>query len=213
MGRKRTEVPGTDARRAAAASIEPRGNIDAANLHLGRFFVRYLLDVSREFDGDLQLAILAGEIGHHNVSQHYSCESVTVRRSGRGAGSPSFWNHLEPCNAYSLASSTGIPRETVRRKISTLVRKGWISRTERGDLFITPALVAHFVPNFNKNLMNEVLTLADELRAILSGRASSAGNLPTLADPVAKPQNTAGGPRPKPRVSIPRRGGHGRPKE
>ena len=115
MGREQAKAPGTGGRRAVAASIEPCENIDAANLHLGRFFVRNLLDVAREFDGDLQLAIPVGEIGHHSVCQHYACGSLTIRRSGCGARSPGFWNHLEPCNANSLAAAIGIPQETVHR--------------------------------------------------------------------------------------------------
>lgn len=38
-------------------------------------------------------------------------------------------------NARSIAESTGMPRETVRRKVGALVRAGWIARSEQGLQF------------------------------------------------------------------------------
>jgi hypothetical protein len=42
-----------------------------------------------------------------------------------------------PVNTSSIADSTGIPRESVRRKLSELVKMGWVSR-ERGAFRFTP---------------------------------------------------------------------------
>jgi DNA-binding IclR family transcriptional regulator len=40
-------------------------------------------------------------------------------------------------NTQSIADSTGIPRETVRRKLQLLIDRGWIERTPDGGLVIT----------------------------------------------------------------------------
>jgi len=40
-------------------------------------------------------------------------------------------------NTYSLSHFTGIPRETVRRKVSVLIERGWLTRDEAGSLLPT----------------------------------------------------------------------------
>ena len=42
-----------------------------------------------------------------------------------------------PINIQSLADYTGIPRETVRRKVSVLEQKGWIARDSNGRLSVS----------------------------------------------------------------------------
>jgi DNA-binding GntR family transcriptional regulator len=44
---------------------------------------------------------------------------------------------MRGCNAFSLSQATGVPRETVRRKIKQLVKLGWIEQHNRHGLFIT----------------------------------------------------------------------------
>ena len=51
---------------------------------------------------------------------------------------------LKPCNAYSIAAATGLPRETVRRKIGRLIELGWICREDNGHLYITEVALEQF---------------------------------------------------------------------
>lgn len=41
-------------------------------------------------------------------------------------------------NVESIAEATGIPRETVRRKVSELLEIGWLERSAKGGLSVTP---------------------------------------------------------------------------
>ncbi len=41
-------------------------------------------------------------------------------------------------NAMSIAASTGIPRETVRRKLKRLVERGYIVEKTKGHYVVTP---------------------------------------------------------------------------
>jgi hypothetical protein len=52
--------------------------------------------------------------------------------------------YVRPCNALSVSSATGIPRETVRRKVKWLERKGWITVGERGQLAIARSVSRQF---------------------------------------------------------------------
>jgi DNA-binding transcriptional ArsR family regulator len=70
-------------------------------------------------------------------------------------------------NAFSIAEATGIPRETVRRKLKELANRGVVMEKERGRYIMTPGFVqkpendaalqqvlGHFV-----QLMNEAVRL------------------------------------------------------
>jgi predicted transcriptional regulator len=41
-------------------------------------------------------------------------------------------------NALSIAESTGLPRETTRRKIKKLIAMGMITETSKGEYIFTP---------------------------------------------------------------------------
>jgi hypothetical protein len=136
-------------------------------IRMGRFFVQHLIDLYRAFDGDLVSVIILGEIGHHNTTRSHA-PARTPGRSRASAKAATPGAPLLPCNAFSLSQATGIPRETVRRKIAALVRRGWVRQNARGEVFVTPAAAAHFTPDFNRVTLNRLLTLADELRALLT---------------------------------------------
>jgi hypothetical protein len=136
---------------------------------MGRFFVRYLLRLYHEFDGDLALIIVLGEIGHHNTSHFYAANTLAKAVVSTRWSDPALHsNDLLPCNAFSLSEATGIPRETVRRKIATLVERGWVKRNTKGEVFITPAVADYFTPDFNVRTLQELLMLSDELRSLLA---------------------------------------------
>jgi hypothetical protein len=45
-------------------------------------------------------------------------------------------------NVESVATSAGLPRESVRRKVGELIDVGWVTRDEKGGLKITPRATA-----------------------------------------------------------------------
>lgn len=83
------------------------------------FLTEHLADVSRCFRGDLQQVLILAVIGQVALQRH-------LARHGRnGAGA-----EAEPAiSASRLADVTGIPRQTVRRKLKELEARGWIAQT------------------------------------------------------------------------------------
>lgn len=89
---------------------------------------RHLIACRRVCDGDLDLFLVLTIIGERTFSarnapaamSHDAFLSGTVR-------------DVEPeaINLQSIADYSGIPRETVRRKIETLIEKGWVERDSR----------------------------------------------------------------------------------
>ena len=66
--------------------------------------------------------------------EDWSPEVQTYRELTRGDGN----EHVQvPINIHSVAEFSGIPRETVRRKVRNLQDRGWVERDARGLLRIS----------------------------------------------------------------------------
>jgi DNA-binding MarR family transcriptional regulator len=86
--------------------------------HFVEFIVSHLADCSRVFGGDLQEMLVLGLVGQ-----------VLLATYNKGAP-------LDDEGAYGAISASriadvlGIPRETVRRKLRSLSKRGWIVQTD-----------------------------------------------------------------------------------
>ncbi len=79
------------------------------------FFADHLSDMSRVFGGDLQAVLVLAVIGQVRLRSY-------IAGGNEGDGSPA------GISASRLSDVTGIPRETVRRKLKDLEAKRWIER-------------------------------------------------------------------------------------
>lgn len=132
---------------------------------MASYQLRHLHRLYQAFDGDLILPIILGEIAHYNVMRFFSSEGYVA---GVQSISAELEPVLRPCNAFSISEATGIPRETVRRKVEKLIAMDWVRRNSRGHLFVTHKPYAHFGPEFNVQSLQELLELSDRLRALLN---------------------------------------------
>ncbi len=143
-----------------------------AALHLARYNLRYLVRLYGAFDGDLLLPIVLGEVGLYNMG------SLAL---GDGSSVPSSCTDeetfsrlpLRPCNAFSISSSTGIPRETVRRKVSHLIQNGFIDRDPKGGLTITAKAVSLCLKPFDEENQSDFLGTADRIQAVMASAKAS----------------------------------------
>jgi len=91
-----------------------------------------MTEAHRAFGGDAEkfhiLLLLAQRMAEHPDSAAFDLPAV---EAGRCDTLPAL-----ATNVKSIAASTGIPEETVRRKVRALVRDGWIAR-EGNDLTYT----------------------------------------------------------------------------
>jgi predicted transcriptional regulator len=83
--------------------------------HFVQFITEHLSDVSRVFNGDLQEVLVLAIIGQ--VYMH-------ADEQGR---------ENAPIAATRIAEVTNIPRQTVRRKLQSLERRGFIYQIENGS--------------------------------------------------------------------------------
>ena len=164
-------------------------------LHMSHFFLEYLHDLYEAFEGDLALAIVLGEISHHNTGRFFSPDQAAPQSMRALQDNPDHWTRLEGCNAYSVSCATRIPRETVRRKVQLLKKRGWVEEVPAEGLRITQACADHFGADYSLRFLNGLLRASRNIEALLA------------AEEPEPP--TAGGSRP---ARPPRPPSHGQPR-
>ncbi|AQS47153.1 hypothetical protein BMG03_04585 [Thioclava nitratireducens] len=97
-------------------------------------FTRLLTQFRARFDGDLDLLLVLAVIGERTRPENWnpqlvSLEDLATRAEDRRS--------QYAINIQSIADYSGIPRETVRRKVLVLQRKGWVHRSDGGKLSIS----------------------------------------------------------------------------
>jgi DNA-binding MarR family transcriptional regulator len=104
---------------------------------------RYIIACRKSFDGDLDLFLVLAVIGDRTFSERHADPKLTYDEF-KSAGSPG----TPPININlrSIAAFSGIPRETVRRKIAELESRGWIRRNKDGSLAATRKASADLEP-------------------------------------------------------------------
>jgi hypothetical protein len=85
--------------------------------HLVEFVTEHLIDCSRAFNGDLQEVLVLAVVGQ--VFMHF--------RRQAGVDPASITRYIA---ASRIADITGIPRQTVRRKLASLGKRGWVEQDE-----------------------------------------------------------------------------------
>jgi len=127
---------------------------------LARHEMRGLRRLYDDFDRDILLPILLGEIAFHNIGVR---ENDDTLNEGEFVGIDC---KLKPCNAYSISAATGLPRETVRRKIARLIELGWLNKRHNGHLYVSARALNHFGSLLRSRDLPELLETADKVRRL-----------------------------------------------
>jgi hypothetical protein len=129
MGVHDARPPARSGPPAAVSASEARENTFKSNYIefqyvFVNFITEHLIDCSKVFAGDLQKVLILAIIGQAtlNMAQRNGDAQGQVPQESAG-----------PITASSLADITGIPRETVRRKLHEIAADGWIERTDDGS--------------------------------------------------------------------------------
>jgi hypothetical protein len=134
---------------------------------LGRFMTEHLVRLYEAFDGDLTAAIVLGTIGQYNYRRYFDqLDAGAGERLSTLAEEDRHLPHARPCNAMSVSQSTGIPRETVRRKIRKLLDKGWLRQIGPDKLVITRLPGRHFAA-FDRDTMERFASTAESIRRVV----------------------------------------------
>lgn len=131
--------------------------------------IRQFKSFYRTFDGDLILALVMCEIWQYNIGR-YLDRAGSENASAVLGDSDNRQKLLPACNAYSLSQVLGVPSETVRRKVRKLIDKGWVWRSEDGELISTLEFENQYPTEVTVEAMREFLSSARHIEAILGSK-------------------------------------------
>lgn len=132
---------------------------------LSRFIVPMMRETYREFGGDMLLTVVLGEVAARNLGKFF--ERGEPRLPESVLNDPLLQRSLlRPCNALSISNATGIPRETVRRRVKRLCELGLIEQDERGHLYVTQKAADRF-QRLTRSTLEELLPIAESLSALV----------------------------------------------
>ena len=122
---------------------------DTLRRHFGRIwpvhnaaFCELLVVLRRQFGGDLDRMLVLAIIGSRTLARG-RIDGMSYDRFlslERPEDDPA------PINLQSIADYSGIPRETVRRKLRDLERLGWIVRSDKGYLIASTQAAQDLAP-------------------------------------------------------------------
>jgi hypothetical protein len=106
---------------------------------LGRYFQRVCRLYRTVAAGDIDLAIIASAASLAGVES--AMRDPAFRQQFANLQSVIGEDRQRGCNALSIAEATGLPRETVRRKMKRLVDLGFLVRRDGGDYVLRAGVV------------------------------------------------------------------------
>lgn len=135
---------------------------------VGIFVTDHLVRMHRAFDGDLTAALVLATIASRSMQRYYE-EHARHAPEGLDAlvEAGEHLQHMRHCNAFSVSSATGIPRETVRRKVKWLAERGWVTVGERGELSIAPGISRKFA-KFDAETVDRFLDISRRVLDVAS---------------------------------------------
>lgn len=90
--------------------------------HLTEFMASHLVDCCSVFGGDLHEMLVFTMVAQRYLRDH------VAQQEGDAPG-----EERRTVSATRIAAATGMPRETVRRKLAALQARGWVEKTGRAD--------------------------------------------------------------------------------
>ncbi|MFZ6799633.1 DeoR family transcriptional regulator [Undibacterium sp. Di24W] len=131
---------------------------------VNRFILEHMCRITRELDMDLESVHIWGILANLNVLHLMAPGKNFDFRDTTEA------NHayeFRPVRLSDMAQITGIPRETIRRKLNQLEESGKVERTADGLWTIKATGVDEHVKAFTKETVIRYLRVAKEIENLL----------------------------------------------
>ena len=140
-----------------------------------RFLIDHMLRVGRLLtENDFETMVIWGVLAHQNVAHLMPPGSVpTAVLTERGRMIDE--NLLRPLRLRDLSDITGIPRETVRRKLDRLAAKGYARRVPDGWV-VSGERAEPELRDFTRDTVMRLVAVCDEIIAALQDADAAANS-------------------------------------
>lgn len=131
---------------------------------VNRHLIDHMRRIALKLDMDFEVAYLYGTLAHLNVLKIVSPNAdprMVLTEQGLSRAEP------EPVRLADVVQVSGLPRETVRRKLEALQSLGKVMRTPEGLWCYDRRGVDEDIVQFTIETIERFLRTADEMRAVL----------------------------------------------
>lgn len=148
-----------------------------------RFLIDHMLRVGRLLtENDYESMVIWGVLAHQNIAHLMppgTVPTAILSERGRLANIDA----IKPLRLRDVAAITGIPRETVRRKLEKLAEKSYVQRLEEGWIVIGTR-VEPDLRDFTRDTVMRLAAVCDEMLTALhhADRAQAASGLTGRSD-------------------------------
>jgi DNA-binding MarR family transcriptional regulator len=167
-------------RRAAAVAAALDEQYIAYQYRFVEFFIDHLSDVSRAFRGDMQAMLVLALIGQSWINAVRTAQAEGIEPADLPPKRAS-------TSASRIADITGIPRQTVRRKLTALEKRGWITRNEDGSCRLAhtdgQTAAKRDLSDIDRRALRRVARLFADLEALVAAQETA-----TQSDPEECPE-------------------------
>jgi hypothetical protein len=137
--------------------------------HVNRHLVDHMLRMARELSMDFECAVLLGILAHQNVAHLMppgTPPTSVLDETGRLKEERAA--ELHPLRIRDLVQISGIPRETVRRKLALLESAGHVRQVD-GGWIVDRGGVDESLREFTRESVRRLLQTAQTVNDILRG--------------------------------------------
>ena len=132
---------------------------------VNRHLIDHMRRIALQLDMDFEAAYLYGTLAHLNILNVVSPRgdpNTVLSDHGRFMETP------QPVRLADLAQVSGLPRETVRRKLELLQKRGKVLRTPDGLWCYDDQGIDENIAQFTLETIDRFLRTADEMRAVIN---------------------------------------------
>lgn len=142
--------------------------------------LRLMTVLRRYFGNDMDKIMIMAAIGQQQLRD----PALPQRAYAPASVGPLLGNPARYTNVDRIAAATGIPRESVRRKVNELIAAGWVERVGKRALAVHPRAAADMQP-----ATSTVFDILDRMFAEFAARLVERGDLRIERPRAAAPRN------------------------
>lgn len=164
-------IPGGPAMDVTSIPPEYRRAFSLLAFTMNRFIVDHVIRAARLFDNDTESLILFGMLAHLNIVHLVPPGSSPRTALDDNGRIPDPQSKLRPVRLRDLAQITGRPRETIRRKLEHLRKRGSVLRLPEGWVYNVSSVDADMLA-LTMDSVRRFLQTADIMRSAAQDAAT-----------------------------------------
>jgi hypothetical protein len=132
---------------------------------LNRFIIDHLLRFGRNFGADYSMLLVWGVVAHQSVIHLVPMGELPSKLLNEEGMLADTRPELRPVRLRDLWQITGLPKETIRRKLLKLAKAGWITQHGQGWVLNRDSLLD--LRDFSRESTTRLLATAEHVRWLL----------------------------------------------